>query len=63
MMTKKHFKLFAECLSKIEDDSHRDNLIVFISNVLEKSNPKFDFGRFEEYIRRLRTGEDLKGLR
>lgn len=63
MMTKKHFKQFAEGLSKVESDELRNQMMTFIGAILKQDNPRFDLERFKEYIRRLRAGEDLKGLR
>lgn len=63
MMTKKHFKLFAEGLANVENDELRREMTVFISAILKQDNELFDLERFNEYIRRLRAGEDLKGLR
>ncbi len=62
-MTKKHFKLFAEGLANVENDELRREMTVFISAILKQDNELFDLERFNEYIRRLRAGEDLKGLR
>lgn len=63
MMTKQHFKLFAEACSKIENDIEQHNFINKLISIFKKSDGKFDEKRFREYIRRLIKGESLEGLR
>ena len=41
----------------------RTTITDLIADVLIDDNPRFDRGRFEEWIYRVRHGEDLKGLR
>ena len=62
-LTKQHFKLVAEGVAKIEDDEKRTEHMNILFPVFRSSNTLFDGDRFKEYVRRLRTGESLKGLR
>lgn len=62
-MSKKHFKLFAEAIAKIENGNTREAQIVCCCLVFNSDNPRFSEDKFREYIRRLLAGEDLKGLR
>lgn len=63
MMAKQHFKKFADALATIEDDTERHRLTDWIGGILQEDNPKFDGVRFREWIKRVKNGEDLKGLR
>jgi curved DNA-binding protein CbpA len=62
-MTKQHYKLFAEAISRIEDKNKREEFINFLEPILKSDNYRFDSERFREYIKRLVNGESLKGLR
>lgn len=42
-MTKKHFKLFAEAISKIEADAERMSTAELIGRVCAQINPRFDW--------------------
>lgn len=61
-MNKKDYQLFAEVLSKVEDNDKRIELILFLKDVFIKDNSRFDLNKFNEFIRRRRAGESLKGL-
>lgn len=63
MMTKKDFKQLATALSSIEDDNKRNEVVELMCECCLKNNSRFDDNRFIEWIRRVRAGEDLKGLR
>jgi len=45
-MTKKHFKLFAENISKIADKAERRKQAELTAETCKKANPRFDFARF-----------------
>ena len=60
MMTKKDFKELAEFVAKYDLTY---GAITWICEFCVKSNPRFDKGRFQEYVRRIRANEDLKGLK
>lgn len=45
-MTRKHFKLFAENISKIADKAERRKQAENTAQICAKSNPRFDFVRF-----------------
>ena len=61
-MNKKDYQLFAEVLSKVEDDKQREFLINFLHPIFEKDNERFDLHKFKEFIRRRLNNESLKGL-
>jgi hypothetical protein len=63
VMTKKDFKELADMLATINDDEERDNLVNRMCEFCLMNNTRFNDGRFREWIRRVRAGEDLKGLR
>ena len=61
-MTKKHFQLFAEVISNIQNEEEREKQINFVCPILRQSNFRFDENKFREFIQR-RLGElSLKGL-
>jgi len=61
-LTKLHFQIFAEALSKVENETERDKLIDFLMPIFKQDNMRFSEDRFKEFIRRRLNGEDLKGL-
>ena len=63
MMTKKDFKQFANTFAIVEDDEDRETLIRNCEKIFKMNNPRFDESRFREWIRRVRAGESLVGLR
>jgi len=46
MMTRKHFKEFAEVISKIENNKEREKQAKFNADVFKQNNPRFDYRRF-----------------
>ena len=62
-MTKKDFKVFAEIVSYISDDKERNMVMDRVVQMCMSVNDRFDEDRFREYVKRLKNGEDLKGLR
>lgn len=46
MMTRKHFKLIAEAISKIKNLAERKELAEFNAKVAAESNPRFNKVRF-----------------
>ena len=61
MMTKKDFKELANLLAT---EFHENSWFVKeMENFCYKNNPRFDESKFREWIRRVRAGESLKGLR
>ena len=61
MMTKKDFKMLADFVAERFDEN--DSRVEWIEEFCFRSNPRFDNGRFREWIRRVRAGESLVGLR
>ena len=45
-MTRKHFKLIAETISKISDEKERKELAEFNAAICAKANPRFDRAGF-----------------
>lgn len=48
MMTRKHFKILAESLKKIEDMTQRNTMIDAWVDVCTQMNPRFDETKFRE---------------
>lgn len=63
MMSKKHFKAFADAIALIEDEQQREGVLTVVCRVCYEDNPRFDQSRFVEWIRRVRANESLVGLR
>ncbi|MCH8329061.1 MAG: hypothetical protein IIB81_01565 [Nanoarchaeota archaeon] len=63
MMTKKDFKELANFCAAISNDQDRNILIYSMMDFCRRNNSRFEAGRFREWIRRVRAGEDLKGLK
>ena len=61
MMTKKDFKELANFMAESFDEN--DSAIEWMCNFCKRNNPRFDESRFREWIRRVRAGESLVGLR
>lgn len=62
MMTKKHYKEFANALAQIQNENEREKITDFLIPVFTNDNYRFDEGRFREWIRRVVNGESTKGL-
>lgn len=45
-MTRKHFKLFAEAIGRIENAKERQNTVEIVAKVCKSDNPNFDLARF-----------------
>lgn len=45
-MTRKHFKLIADIISKIKNAEERKTLARFAENELRETNPRFDREKF-----------------
>ena len=54
-MTRKHFKEFAELLSK---HTVSNQLIIDLCQIFKKDNPRFDIDRFYEYIKSTKVYKD-----
>ena len=54
-MSRKHFKMFAEAIARINEKEKQKEIMDFLIPILEQSNPDFDRGRFEDYIRKRTT--------
>lgn len=54
-MTKKHFKLLAEAISKLKSEKEREKVAQLVGEVCRQINPRFDWTRW-------RTACNVKGL-
>jgi len=45
-MTRKHFKMIADEIAKIEDKQHRAKFAGAFATIFKQINPKFDFNKF-----------------
>lgn len=67
MLTKKDFKELATMIGELDENIEVSDLRfaikMKISDFCKRQNPRFDSSRFEEWINRVRLGQDLKGLR
>ena len=45
-MTRKHFKMIADEIAKIEDKQQRAKFAGAFAFILKRINPKFDFNKF-----------------
>ena len=50
MMTRKHFKLFAEAIGRIPQAEQREAVTRTVAAVCRSSNTRFDYGRFQAAI-------------
>ena len=62
-MGKKDYQLFADAISLIEDKDNRIEITLFLKNVFEQDNPNFSIHRFEEWVKRRRNKESMKGTK
>ena len=62
-MGKKDYQLFADALSLIKAEEDMQNVKKFLFDVFYKDNPRFDSGRFNEWIRRRQNNETMKGTK
>ncbi len=46
MLTRKHFKLMAATVSKIENLDERKKMAEMNARICQKANPRFDLNRF-----------------
>ena len=60
-MTKKDFKELANLLATEFDENSW--FVGLVEKFCYENNPRFDESKFREWIRRVRAGESLKGLR
>lgn len=63
MMGKKDYQLFADAISLIENKEDRDKITIFLFDVFEKDNERFDRVRFKDWIYRRIHNESMKGTR
>jgi hypothetical protein len=52
-LSRKDFIKFAENISRVDDDLVRKEMIRSNVNFLSQTNPRFDAGRFEDYVESL----------
>jgi len=63
MMTKKHYQLFAETISKVKKEEERNQIFSFLFPILKRDNPRFNEDTFKEFVKRRLNNEELKGLK
>ena len=63
MMYKKDFKQLANMCAEIDNVEDRQKMVVKMCLFCVENNPRFEAHRFAEWIRRVREGESLVGLR
>ena len=61
MMGKKDYQLFADAISLIESEGDRKRITDFLYEVFTNDNPRFDNGRFLDWIDRRRNNKSMKG--
>jgi hypothetical protein len=59
-LSRKDFIKFAENISRVDDDSVRKEMIHSNINFLLQTNPRFDAGRFQDYVESLVRKRRLK---
>ncbi len=53
MYTRKHFKMIAETVSRIQDPVVREAQVQHYIAIFTDSNPRFSVGKFREYVETL----------
>jgi hypothetical protein len=62
-MNKKDYQLFAEVVSRIEDEDKRKDVMSFLFPIFRKDNQRFDGDRFREFVQRRVDNISLVGMR
>lgn len=63
MLGKKDYQLFADAISQISNDTERTTITDFLAPVFKRDNPRFDYGRFIDWVSRRRENKTMKGTR
>ena len=63
MLGKKDYQLFADALSQITNKAEQEKIVSFLEPIFKADNPRFDYNRFSEWIRRRENNESMKGTR
>ena len=61
MLGKKDYQLFADALSQITNKAEQEKIVSFLEPIFKADNPRFDYNRFSEWIRRRENNESMKG--